>query len=71
MMSFLKKVFSLKLTTQIMFFAVIFATAALKNKEKAASIINGIHALNDIMMSVSGMVMKFAPFGICGNYFSS
>ena len=53
---------------QVMFFAIMtgIAISALKDKEKAAALIDLFRSFGDVMQKILGFVMGFTPFGVMG-----
>ena len=50
---------------QIIMFAVLFALAINLSKEKGQPILKFIESLSDVMITLTQIVMKFAPIGVC------
>lgn len=51
---------------QIIFFALIFGIALVKLGDKSKLVKESVNSLSDIMITVTGMVMLFAPIGVFG-----
>ena len=49
---------------QIIVFAILFALAINLSKEKGQPIIKFIESLNDVMIALTQIIMKFAPIGV-------
>lgn len=50
-------------TLQIIFVSIVFGLAIIAVGEKAKPIKDGIEALNEIVLTIMGVIMKFAPYG--------
>ncbi|MEM7159825.1 MAG: dicarboxylate/amino acid:cation symporter [Myxococcota bacterium] len=54
----------------VIFFALLFGAAlTMIDKERAKSMINVLEALNDVVITIVGMAMKLAPWGVAGLIF--
>jgi len=54
----------------VIFFALLFGAALTQlSPEKARPMINVLEALNDVVIWIVGLAMKFAPFGVAGLIF--